>query len=144
MGRQKTYCTVDGCDRENMGRGLCSMHYKRMQNHGSTDKPPRPRHPFVNVNGYVYEYVDGHRQAQLQHRLVMEKHLGRPLARNESVHHKNSIRTDNRIENLELWVMWQPKGSRVEDLVQFAKEVLQQYEPEYIGAQLMQALQVTP
>ncbi len=98
-----------------------------MARHGTTDKPIRTRRPYYNDHGYVYEYVDGKRQGQLQHRLVMERVLGRPLQRDESVHHRNGLKDDNRPSNLELWVRFQPTGCRVDDLVAFAREVLKRY-----------------
>lgn len=58
--------------------------------------------------GYVLTYTPNHpnntRNYVKEHRLVMEKSLGRYLKNHEIVHHINRIKTDNRIENLMLVV----------------------------------------
>lgn len=66
--------------------------------------------PHINAQGYV---MIGRKR---EHRLVMEKTLGRYLLPRETVHHINGIRNDNRPENLELWKKSQPAGQRSKDL----------------------------
>jgi hypothetical protein len=99
---------------------------------GRPNKPigSKGRHP----DGYVTVKVgQGSRGWRLEHIVMMERHLGRPLLPGETVHHVNGVKDDNRVDNFELWVSSQPKGQRPEDIVEWAVEMLGRYAPERLA-----------
>jgi hypothetical protein len=57
----------------------------------------------------------------------MSEHLDRPLYEDETVHHANGVRDDNRVSNLELWSHSHPAGQRVEDKLAWAYEMIERY-----------------
>jgi hypothetical protein len=115
-----------------MGRGWCSMHWGRWRRHGDPNKTLHTRR-HVSPDGYVkVPDASGRGRSILEHRLVMEEHLGRQLTATENVHHINGNRQDNRIENLEIWSTRQPKGQRLEDKIEYALEILTQYAPHLL------------
>ena len=62
-----------------------------------------------------------------EHRYVMEQHIGRPLTADETVHHRNGIRDDNRIENLQLKASAHGKGQTIPDLLAYYAELQERY-----------------
>jgi len=123
-GPRDRVCSVKGCGRKHYGQGYCAKHYQRWKQYGDAEEPARRApngrgHQTINPDGYwIWRYRD---QTFFEHRLIMERELGRPMLKEETVHHKNGIRTDNRPENLELWVGTR-SGQRVSDLVSFVVE----------------------
>lgn len=121
-------CKHEGCDRPHRALGYCDSHYNQFREFGFTRDLKLPTGKFTNAQGYVQVYVDD--RWQMEHRVVMAGILGRPLTKEENVHHINGVRDDNRPENLELWSSSQPSGQRVVDKVAWAKEILRRYENE--------------
>lgn len=124
-------CEADGCSNIARSNGFCDKHRARWKKHGD---PSITKHSkeygagkdwYVGKGGYVLRWAGkGHPNATghgnlYQHRHVMSEMIGRPLRKDENVHHKNGNRSDNRPENLELWTKGQPAGQRVQDRVKW-------------------------
>lgn len=77
--------------KEKIRLGLLKRFQGRIKDYDGYIYIYKPKHPTSNACKYIFE-----------HRLIMEKHLGRLLKKNEIIHHLNGIIDDNRLENLEL------------------------------------------
>jgi hypothetical protein len=126
-------CSVDGCSNPHSARGWCASHYARWRKYGNPrGLPKRPRKGWITDKGYRLIWRPEHpnrdkRGYVPEHVVIVSEYVGRPLLPNETVHHRNGIRDDNRLENLELWASAHPPGQRVVDLVSFANSIIKRY-----------------
>ena len=135
---RRRLCSVSWCDKTARKgvSGYCVGHYKRHLKGQDLDLPfatDRIRAKVGDLRplkkGYTkIKYGPDQRDWMAHHRYVAEQSLGRKLLPGETVHHRNGIRHDNRIENLELWASRHRSGQRVSDLLRWAKEIVQRYD----------------
>ncbi|HWB65288.1 MAG TPA: HNH endonuclease [Mycobacteriales bacterium] len=141
--RVNATCTVSDCTNNATARGLCTTHRARVRKAGDVlaDVPIRRVSGTGSIShGYrivpvpkAMRWLVGGDRTAAEHRLVMAEMLGRPLTDDESVHHRNGIRTDNRVTNLELWSRYQPRGQRVSDKLDYAFELIRRYLPDALA-----------
>jgi hypothetical protein len=123
-GPRDRTCSVPGCDDRHNSRGYCLRHYQRWKDYGDPEAPLRRKRNGegwrgLNRDGYVVLKFGP--LTIFEHRQVMQEILGRAMLPEETVHHKNGVRDDNRPGNLELWVSTR-SGQPPADLVAFVVE----------------------
>lgn len=123
MKRGNQCAQGEDCSEPVYARGLCRLHYQRVHVLGHADAGPagllKAAAGEGGDDGRGYRNITVGGKRYLEHRWVMEQYLGRPLWPDETVHHRNGQRSDNRLENLELWAMAQPAGQRVDEIMAY-------------------------
>lgn len=132
-------CKIKGCKKVlNKTEGqICQMHRTRFHRYKDYNyiSPNwaylKKGQALISPLGYLRININGKRV--LHHRYIMEQHLGRKLTNKERIHHKNGIKTDNRIENLELFVNHSEHMKKYHPDICEKRKINPKYTPEKIA-----------
>jgi DNA-binding CsgD family transcriptional regulator len=107
LGTSVAVAKLYGCSSANVWRMLKKLGIARIYDKHGSRNPKWHGGRHKDKDGYVQIFAPSHphrtaRNEVSEHRLVMERLIGRFLEPHEVVHHKNGIKDDNRPENLEL------------------------------------------
>jgi hypothetical protein len=94
-------CSVESCGKAARSGGMCNRHYEHNRQHGTPVSARRytpPGVPALRPDGYLRIKVDGKRR--LEHLVIAEKALGRPLPPGVEVHHVDKDGANNAGSNL--------------------------------------------
>jgi len=92
-------CCIDGCNKRRKARGMCNTHYEKWRRNGD---PLVTRFAEAHGSAHIAGYRTFWRAGQniLEHRIITEKALGKPLPANAEIHHFDGDRANNSNKNL--------------------------------------------
>jgi hypothetical protein len=101
-GKENRKCLVEGCEGKYHARGYCNPHLHKLVRYGNPNTPDKIRKDGEGTFCRGYKDITINGEQVKEHRHIMEKHLGRKLKPfpEETIHHLNGNRSDNRIENM--------------------------------------------
>lgn len=94
-------CSVSGCDRPiySLGKRLCRNCYERLRTRGTTARAAAP-HGSGTVMSHGYRRLGVQGEKVLEHRLIAECAMGKPLPASAVVHHVDGDKANNAPGNL--------------------------------------------
>lgn len=89
-------CSIEGCKKPGVAKNLCDTHYRRVLHNGDLylRRAENGKGTMQKTRGF-YTQIRHKGRLRLEHIVLAEKALGRPLPKGAKVHHMNEVPWDN-------------------------------------------------